>query len=142
MAFFLAELGTRYGTQAFSHADAARRMLSSITPRCPLCFPARKHTLDVHVPGTGVSCHAPFHVVSGGQQSLCVAMPCSGNLDGQQRLIVKGRFLPKGFENVIRRYVNECDPFPPAWLAMLLPVQLMMVNMCVTHISMCLQHLG
>ena len=39
---------------------------------------------------------------------------CSGNLDGQQRLIVKGRFLPKGFENVIRRYVNECDllPFP------------------------------
>jgi len=34
--------------------------------------------------------------------------PCSGNLDGQQRLIVKGRFLPKGFENVIRRYVNEC----------------------------------
>ena len=34
----------------------------------------------------------------------------SGNLDGQQRLIVKGRFLPKGFENVIRRYVNECVP--------------------------------
>ena len=32
----------------------------------------------------------------------------SGNLDGQQRLIVKGRFLPKGFENVIRRYMNEC----------------------------------
>jgi Domain found in IF2B/IF5 len=31
----------------------------------------------------------------------------SGNLDGQQRLIVKGRFLPKGFENVIRRYMNE-----------------------------------
>ncbi len=35
-------------------------------------------------------------------------LSCSGNLDGQQRLIVKGRFLPKGFENVIRRYVNEC----------------------------------
>lgn len=32
----------------------------------------------------------------------------SGSLDGQQRLIVKGRFLPKSFETVLRRYVNEC----------------------------------
>ena len=32
----------------------------------------------------------------------------SGNLDGQSRLIVKGRFLPKAFESVLRRYVNEC----------------------------------
>eukprot|EP00879_Flechtneria_rotunda_P004256 GHRR01004505.1.p1 GENE.GHRR01004505.1~~GHRR01004505.1.p1 ORF type:complete len:277 (+),score=99.95 GHRR01004505.1:167-997(+) len=31
----------------------------------------------------------------------------SGNLDGQQRLVVKGRFLPKSFETVLRRYVNE-----------------------------------
>ncbi|QDZ19686.1 subunit beta of eukaryotic translation initiation factor 2 [Chloropicon primus] len=31
----------------------------------------------------------------------------SGSLDGQQRLIVKGRFLPKAFEGVLRRYVNE-----------------------------------
>jgi Domain found in IF2B/IF5 len=41
----------------------------------------------------------------------CICAPqelgTSGNLDGQQRLIVKGRFLPKGFENVIRRYMNE-----------------------------------
>lgn len=31
----------------------------------------------------------------------------SGSLDGQQRLIVKGRFMPKAFEVIIRRYVNE-----------------------------------
>jgi translation initiation factor 2 subunit 2 len=31
----------------------------------------------------------------------------SGSLDGQARLIVKGRFLPKSFETVLRRYVNE-----------------------------------
>lgn len=38
---------------------------------------------------------------------LLAELGTSGNLDGQQRLIVKGRFLPKGFENVIRRYMNE-----------------------------------
>lgn len=38
---------------------------------------------------------------------LLAELGVQGNLDGQQRLIVKGRFLPKGFENVIRRYMNE-----------------------------------
>lgn len=36
------------------------------------------------------------------------AHPVPGSLDGQQRLIVKGRFLPKAFEGVLRRYINEC----------------------------------
>ena len=31
----------------------------------------------------------------------------AGSLDGQMRLIVKGRFLPKAFEGVLRRYINE-----------------------------------
>jgi len=31
----------------------------------------------------------------------------SGSLDGTQRLIVKGRFLPKAFEGVLRKYFNE-----------------------------------
>ena len=38
---------------------------------------------------------------------LLAELGTSGNLDGQQRLIVKGRFLPKSFETVLRRYVNE-----------------------------------
>lgn len=40
-------------------------------------------------------------------QYLLAELGTSGNLDGQQRLVVKGRFLPKSFETVLRRYVNE-----------------------------------
>ena len=42
------------------------------------------------------------------QLFLLAELGTSGNLDGQSRLIVKGRFLPKAFEGVLRRYVNEC----------------------------------
>jgi translation initiation factor 2 subunit 2 len=38
---------------------------------------------------------------------LMAELGTSGSLDGQQRLIMKGRFLPKSFETVLRRYVNE-----------------------------------
>eukprot|EP00798_Chlamydomonas_sp_ICE-L_P024013 gene24013-9587_t len=38
---------------------------------------------------------------------LMAELGTSGSLDGSQRLIVKGRFLPKSFETVLRRYVNE-----------------------------------
>lgn len=44
------------------------------------------------------------------QLFLLAELGTSGNLDGQSRLIVKGRFLPKAFEGVLRRYVNECAP--------------------------------
>ena len=44
------------------------------------------------------------------QLFLLAELGTSGNLDGQNRLIVKGRFLPKAFEGVLRRYVNECAP--------------------------------
>ena len=45
----------------------------------------------------------PEHV----QAFLLAELGTSGSLDGQQRLIVKGRFLPKVFEGILRRYVNE-----------------------------------
>lgn len=38
---------------------------------------------------------------------LLAELGTSGSLDGQQRLIVKGRFLPKAFEGCLRRYMNE-----------------------------------
>jgi len=42
------------------------------------------------------------------QAFLLAELGTSGNLDGDQaRLIVKGRFLPKAFEGVLRRYANE-----------------------------------
>ena len=45
----------------------------------------------------------PEHV----QLFLLAELGTSGSLDGQSRLIVKGRFQPKAFEGVLRRYVNE-----------------------------------
>ena len=46
----------------------------------------------------------PEHV----QAFLMAELGTSGNLDGQMRLVVKGRFQPKAFEGVLRRYANEC----------------------------------
>ena len=40
------------------------------------------------------------------QQFLLSELGTSGSLDGTQRLIVKGRFLPKAFETVLRRWVG------------------------------------
>ena len=48
----------------------------------------------------------PEHV----QLFLMAELGTSGSLDGQQRLVVKGRFQPKAFEGVLRRYVNEYVP--------------------------------
>ncbi|KAK6943350.1 Translation initiation factor IF2/IF5 domain, partial [Dillenia turbinata] len=45
----------------------------------------------------------PDHVMA----FLLAEMGTSGSLDGQQRLVVKGRFAPKNFEGILRRYVNE-----------------------------------
>lgn len=41
------------------------------------------------------------------QQYLLAELGTSGSLDGQQRLVIKGRFLPKAFEGCLRRYMNE-----------------------------------
>ncbi|CAL9137093.1 unnamed protein product, partial [Musa textilis] len=37
----------------------------------------------------------------------CTVWGTSGSLDGQQRLVVEGRFAPKNFEGILRRYINE-----------------------------------
>ncbi|XP_057459655.1 eukaryotic translation initiation factor 2 subunit beta-like [Actinidia eriantha] len=44
----------------------------------------------------------PEHVMT----FLLVEMETSGSLDGQQRLVVKGRFAPKAFEGIMQSYVN------------------------------------
>ncbi|GBG73600.1 hypothetical protein CBR_g16943 [Chara braunii] len=38
---------------------------------------------------------------------LLAELGTTGSRDGQQRLICKGRFLPKVFEGVLRRYMTE-----------------------------------
>ncbi|KAI8559116.1 hypothetical protein RHMOL_Rhmol04G0148900 [Rhododendron molle] len=37
---------------------------------------------------------------------LLAEMGTSGSLDGQQRLVIQGRFVPKNFEGILRRYIN------------------------------------
>jgi Domain found in IF2B/IF5 len=45
----------------------------------------------------------PEHVM----HFLLAEMGTSGSLDGQQRLVVKGRFAPKNFEGILRRYISK-----------------------------------
>ncbi|KAM0061187.1 putative translation initiation factor IF2/IF5 [Helianthus debilis subsp. tardiflorus] len=45
----------------------------------------------------------PEHVMT----FLLAELGNSGSLDGQQRLVVKGRYAPKNFEAIVRRYLNE-----------------------------------
>ncbi|KAJ0612679.1 putative translation initiation factor IF2/IF5 [Helianthus annuus] len=45
----------------------------------------------------------PDHVMT----FLLAELGTSGSLDGQQRLVVKGRFAPKNFEGILRRYVKN-----------------------------------
>lgn len=45
----------------------------------------------------------PDHVM----HFLLDEMGTSGSIDGQQRLVVKGRFAPKNFEGILRRYVSK-----------------------------------
>lgn len=45
----------------------------------------------------------PEHVMA----FLLAELGTSGSLDGQQILVVKGRFAPKNFEGILRRYVND-----------------------------------
>ena len=45
----------------------------------------------------------PEHVMT----FLLAEMGTSGSLDGQQRLVVKGRFAPKNFEGIVRRYISK-----------------------------------
>ncbi|XP_031387373.1 eukaryotic translation initiation factor 2 subunit beta-like [Punica granatum] len=39
------------------------------------------------------------------QPDRVMAFLLAGSLDGQQRLVVKGRFAPKNFEGILRRYI-------------------------------------
>jgi translation initiation factor 2 subunit 2 len=63
-----------------------------------------KKTVFVNFPDLCKAMHrSPEHVIA----YLLTELGTSGNLDGQARLIVKGRFLPKVFEGILRRYIND-----------------------------------
>lgn len=44
-------------------------------------------------------------------QFLFAELGTSGSVDGNRRLVIKGRFQQKQIENVLRRYIGECDPY-------------------------------
>ena len=46
-------------------------------------------------------------------QFLFSELGTQGSLDGQQRLIMKGRYTQKQIENVLRKYIGE-SPLPTA----------------------------
>lgn len=49
----------------------------------------------------------PEHVIS----FLFAELGTTGSVDGEKRLVIKGRFQPKQLENVLRRYIGMCLVF-------------------------------
>lgn len=45
----------------------------------------------------------PEHVIS----FLFAELGTNGSVDGEKRLVIKGRFQPKQLENVLRRYIGQ-----------------------------------
>ena len=81
----------------------------------------------------------PEHVMT----YLLAELGTNGNLDGQQRLVVKGRFAPKYFEGILRRYVSKfinlgllIPSFPNIYTWLLVCKQLIIgTNVCIKNIS-------
>lgn len=79
----------------------------------------------------------PDHVMA----FLLAELGTSGSLDGQQRLVVKGRFAPKNFEGILRRYVSK---YPPCilncciWTIMLMMVKIDLYSVFIDEYVICL----
>ena len=46
---------------------------------------------------------------------LCAELGTTGNTDGSRRLVIKGKFLQKQIENVLRRYIGKYTKKPPPY---------------------------
>ena len=81
--------------------DKKKKMV--IKPPQVLPFGSRKTIIMNFVEICSTMHREPEHCLS----YLLAELGTSGSLDGQQRLVLKGRFQPKGVENIIRRYIGE-----------------------------------
>ena len=81
--------------------DNKKKMM--IKPPQVLPFGSRKTIIMNFVEICSTMHREPEHCLS----YLLAELGTSGSLDGQQRLVLKGRFQPKGVENIIRRYIGE-----------------------------------
>lgn len=53
------------------------------------------------------TCHQVGRPIDHVRMYLLTELGVEGNLDGSERLVIKGRFQPKQIESVLRRYVTE-----------------------------------
>ncbi|CAN0865470.1 Eukaryotic translation initiation factor 2 subunit beta [Linum grandiflorum] len=84
------------------HRAHSQRLLRffSIIP----CKKGTKKTVLANFMDVCKSMHRePDHLI----MFLLYELGTSGSLDSQHRLVVKGRFMPKNFEGILRRFINE-----------------------------------
>ena len=97
-------LGRVFGILRENNPELAGEKHKTILKPPQVLREGTKKTVFVNFPDLCKAMHrSPEHVIA----YLLTELGTSGNLDGQARLIVKGRFLPKVFEGILRRYIND-----------------------------------
>ncbi|QEU60684.1 Sui3 [Kluyveromyces lactis] len=70
----------------------------------PICQRDGKKTIFANIQEISEKLQrSPEHII----QYLFAELGTSGSVDGQKRLVIKGKFLPKQMENLLRRYILE-----------------------------------
>lgn len=70
----------------------------------PICQRDGKKTIFANIQEISEKLQrSPEHMI----QYLFAELGTSGSVDGQKRLVIKGKFLPKQMENLLRRYILE-----------------------------------
>lgn len=70
----------------------------------PICLRDGKKTIFSNIQEISEKLQrSPEHLI----QYLFAELGTSGSVDGQKRLVIKGKFMPKQMENVLRRYILE-----------------------------------
>mmetsp|Transcript_25571 Transcript_25571/g.35295 ORF Transcript_25571/g.35295 Transcript_25571/m.35295 type:complete len:291 (+) Transcript_25571:73-945(+) len=97
-------LGRVYGILRSNNPELAGEKQKTILKPPQVLREGTKKTVFVNFMELCKTMHRqPDHVMG----YMNAELGTSGSLDGQQRLIMKGRFTPKVFEGILRRYVNE-----------------------------------
>ena len=97
-------LGRVFGILRENNPDLAGEKHKTILKPPQVLREGTKKTVFVNFSELCKAMHrTPEHVIN----FLMAELGTSGSLDGQARLVVKGRFLPKVFEGILRRYINE-----------------------------------
>lgn len=63
------------------------------------------HVCHLHIPSYCRLHRQPKHLLA----FLLAELGTNGSIDGNNQLIIKGRFQQKQIETVLRRYISECQ---------------------------------